>query len=363
MGGGSGGSGAPESFVAEHFQPVGVRLPGKEFGRTPADPLGSLAAREAAVVQEELEQRQIVRPQMAAEKEVVAQPAVEVFDDATGADRRGPVEWVGGCGMGGRPGVHDGPAYGRLLGSTYAAVKQVRPDATIVGIGGEYGPSCAENILGAVRTAGPDAMDAWSIHPYRFPNSPETSDLVGEVTGIARKVVAAGVKSKAWVTEIGYPTHRTSGGCDEATQARYCVRTLDLLQATRAVEKVFWYDLKDDGPAREYNEHNFGLVHHQRFHCAPKPGIVAMSVFLRHTGGATFEELRRDGTLYCARYRLPDGRDLLLAWTDRGARRLSLAGRVDSISDMMGAALSIAPLPEATENPIYIVGKELAIGK
>ena len=80
--------------------------------------------------------------------------------------------------------------------------------------------------------------------------------------------MATGVKSKPWVTEIGYPTHRTSGGCDEATQARFCVRTLALLQATRSVEKVFWYDLKNDGLSREYNEHNFGLIHHQNLNCA-----------------------------------------------------------------------------------------------
>jgi hypothetical protein len=272
-------------------------------------------------------------------------------------------EWVGGCGMGGRQGVHDGDAYGRLLRPAYAAVKKARPDATVVGIGGEYGPKCAENILGAVRTAGPNAMDAWSIHPYRYPNSPEKSDLVGEVAGIARKVAAAGVKTKTWVTEIGYPTHRTSGGCDEATQARYCVRTLALLQATGVVEKAFWYDLKDDGLAREYNEHNFGLIHHQQFHCAPKPGIVAMSVFVRHTGGATFRELHRNDGVYCARYRRADGSDLLLVWTEKGNRRLTLAGQLDCASDLMGAPLPATSLLEATENPIYLVGKNLVVGK
>ena len=234
-------------------------------------------------------------------------------------------EWVGGCGMTGRPGVHDGEAYGRLLQPTYAAVKQALPDVTVVGIGGEYGPKCADHILGAVRTAGPDAMDAWSIHPYRYPRSPEGSGLMEEVTGIAAKVAAAGVKTKAWVTEIGYPTHRTSGGSDEAAQARYCVRTLALLQATRVVDKVFWYDLKDDGLSREYNEHNFGLIHHQRFHCAPKPGIVAMSVFIRLTAGATFQELQRDGSLYSARYRRPDGSDVA-ADLDRPGRTAGCPG-------------------------------------
>jgi hypothetical protein len=38
------------------------------------------------VVEEELEQRQVIGSQMAAEKEVTAQPAVEVPDHRTGAN-------------------------------------------------------------------------------------------------------------------------------------------------------------------------------------------------------------------------------------------------------------------------------------
>jgi hypothetical protein len=289
--------------------------------------------------------------------------AVDLARQARGSVKTFEVwnEWVGGCGMTGRPGVHDGEAYGRLLQPTYAAVKQAFPDVTVVGIGGEYGPKCADHILGAVRTAGPDAMDAWSIHPYRYPRSPEASGLIQEVTGIATKVAAAGVKTKAWVTEIGYPTHRTSGGCDEAAQARYCVRTLALLQATGVVDKVFWYDLKDDGLAREYNEHNFGLIRHQRLNCAPKPGVVAMSVFIRLTAGATFQELQRDGRLYSARYRRPDGSDLLVVWTDQGAQTIALTGQVDSVCDLMGAALADVRRTEVTGNPLYIAGRNLTL--
>ena len=167
-------------------------------------------------------------------------------------------EWVGGCGMKGKPGEHDGQAYGRLLKPTYQAVKSAHPDLTLVGIGGEYGEHCADNIVAAVSTAGPHAMDAWSIHPYRYPVSPEASGLVDEVTRILRGVEAAGVKTKPWITEIGYPTHRTSRGSSLQEQARHCLRTLLLLQGTNFVGKTFWYDFKDDGLSTDDNEHNFG---------------------------------------------------------------------------------------------------------
>ncbi len=97
-------------------------------------------------------------------------------------------EWIGGCGMNGRSGDHGPEAYGRLLNATYAAVKQAFPDVCVVGIGGEYGAHCAENIATALSVAGPTSLDGWSIHPYRYPHSAEQSDLVGEVERIADRV-------------------------------------------------------------------------------------------------------------------------------------------------------------------------------
>lgn len=270
-------------------------------------------------------------------------------------------EWVGGCGMTGRPGKHDGEAYGRLLKPVYEAVKREFPEVTVVGIGGEYGPNCADNILGAIRTAGPAAMDAWSIHPYRYPRPPESSDLVGEVRGIAAKAADAGVKTKAWITEIGYPTHRTSGGSDLAAQARHAVRTLALLQSRPEVGRAFWYDFKDDGVAREYNEANFGVVHHQNFNCAPKPAIVAMAVFNRLTSGAKPMGLTRNGDVFVAAYRLENQSDVLLAWTTRGERSLTVEGKLKAAFDLMGRTLPQGKTAQLSEAPVYLTGEKLAL--
>jgi hypothetical protein len=270
-------------------------------------------------------------------------------------------EWVGGCGMNGRPGAHDGEAYGRLLKPTYEAVKKAFPDLTVVGIGGEYGPKCADNILGALKTAGPKSMDAWSIHPYRYPRPPEESDLVGEVGRIAGRVAEAGAMRKAWITEIGYPTHRTSGGSDLQAQARHAVRTLALLQFMRGVEKVFWYDFKDDGLTREYNEHNFGVVYHQRFDCAPKPAIVAMSAFIRLTAGAKPVELKHQAARYTMKYRRADGSDLLLLWTTAGEIKVNPSGHELQAHDLMGAPLPDPASITVNPNPVYVSGREITL--
>jgi hypothetical protein len=270
-------------------------------------------------------------------------------------------EWIGGCGMSGRPGDHGPEAYGRLLKETYAAVKQAFPDVTIVGIGGEYGPHCAENVVRAIGTAGAKSMDAFSIHPYRYPRSPEESDLVGEVQTIADRAAETGAPKKLWITEIGYPTHRTAGGSEERAQARHCVRTLILLQATGVVEKVYWYDLKDDGPRREYNEHNFGLIRHQQYNCAPKPGVVAMSVYIRIAGGATFRELKQQGAAYAASYRRPDGNDVLVAWTTGAPGKCAVTGQVREAVDLVGAPVDVEAGVVLTNSPLYLVGTDLSL--
>ena len=66
-----------ETLVAEQFEPVRMFAAGQEFAGAFADAFGPVAAWEATVVEVELEQFQVVRPQMAAQKEVTTQSAIE----------------------------------------------------------------------------------------------------------------------------------------------------------------------------------------------------------------------------------------------------------------------------------------------
>jgi hypothetical protein len=271
-------------------------------------------------------------------------------------------EWVGGCGMEHRSGQHDGAAYGRMLKPAYEAVQGAFPDVKVVGIGGEYGPKCADTIVAAIQAAGPRSRDAWSIHPYRYPRSPEESDLAGEVTRVAARVAQAGAAQKAWVTEIGWPTHRGSGGSDEHDQACHAVRAVAILQSTGIVEKLFWYDFKDDGLNREYNENNFGLVHHETFHCAPKPAIVALAVFVRLTQGAAAGPLWHEGKAYAVPFRLPDGRQRLVAWALAPGTLVRLLGQLDEQWDLMGNAVDAGGRLVLGPEPVYFIGKKMRLG-
>ena len=57
---------------AEHVQPVRVRLARQQLGWAFVNAFGPFAAQEAAMVEEELQQVQVVRPQMSAKEEVAA---------------------------------------------------------------------------------------------------------------------------------------------------------------------------------------------------------------------------------------------------------------------------------------------------
>jgi hypothetical protein len=271
-------------------------------------------------------------------------------------------EWCGGCGMKGRPGAHDGAAYGKLLAPAYQAVKGAYPDVSVVGMGGEYGKNCASNMLAAVGTAGAGAMDAWSIHPYRYPRPPEGSDLTGEVNRIADQMGEAGVKTLMWITEIGYPTHTASGGSSLAQQARHAVRTVVLLQQQPRVGRVFWYDFKDDGLDRTYNENNFGVVRHQQLNCAPKPAVAALAAWVRLTGGTEPAGLSQTNGVYMAAYRGARGEDLRVVWTEGAARQVRVAGKPRAAFDLMGNERPLAegPLAVAGE-PVYLFGRGLSV--
>ncbi|MFW6161413.1 MAG: glycosyl hydrolase, partial [Planctomycetota bacterium] len=268
-------------------------------------------------------------------------------------------EYSIGCGMRGKTGEQTPETYARMLVETYRRVKAVRPDATVVGIGGEHSQHHFDNIERMLEAGAADAMDALSVHSYRYPRTPEATDLVGEIRAVAELARRHDARDRIWVTEIGWPTHVGVRGVDERTQARLIVRTLALLQATGVVQKVHWYDFKNDGLNREYNEHNFGVVWHQAFNYAPKPAAVALAVFARMTAGGEAPRLWRDGDPRVVLYRLPDGRDLAIAWTTEGVRSLSLTGKGLEGYDLQGNPLPQPLRPTATSDPTYFIGRGL----
>ena len=72
--------------IAEHLQPVGMTLARQQLRRTFVHAFGMLAAQEAAMVEKELQQDQVLGAELSAQEEISAQATVDVLDDRTGAN-------------------------------------------------------------------------------------------------------------------------------------------------------------------------------------------------------------------------------------------------------------------------------------
>jgi len=270
-------------------------------------------------------------------------------------------EWSGGCGMGGRSGDHGPEAYARLLKPTFAAIRRADSEIPVVAIGGDHSRHHFDRIERMLKAGIGRACDALSVHSYRYPRTPEETDLVGEITRVADLARKLGAPSSIWVTEIGWPTHEGPRGVDEAVQARMAVRTLALLHGTKTVAKVYWYDFKDDGLRRDYNEHNFGIVHHQACNYAPKPAAIAMAVFARLTAGLPPPELVQTSDAWMARYHRPNGDELVIVWRPEAAALVRVSGRGIRVQNLMGADIDFNGRLRIGPDPLYVSGRSVRI--
>ncbi|MBI4558871.1 MAG: beta-galactosidase [Candidatus Hydrogenedentes bacterium] len=155
--------------------------------------------------------------------------------------------------------------YPVLLQRAYAAIKETDPEAQVLGV------SCAgvdREFIGRCASVAP--FDILTVHPYR-------RELVEDVF-IADLKAAAGIAGgrPVWITELGWSTQY--GGNDERTQAQILARCYLISAASEVCRSFSWYDLRNDGTDRFYNEYNFGVL---RRDYIPKPAYRALATVCR----------------------------------------------------------------------------------
>ncbi|MBM3497195.1 MAG: glycoside hydrolase family 5 protein [Armatimonadetes bacterium] len=258
-------------------------------------------------------------------------------------------EWCGGCGMG-KPGPAEG--YAPLFREAATAIRAENPDATIIGIGGEWDWKAFPQMMADGAGAG---MDAYSIHPYHYPNlaGPWLRTHLQTATEAAGD--AAGRPVPLWITEIGWPTHMGASGSGFLHQARCLVRMM-VAALTTGAQGVVWYDFKDDGLNLNYNENNFGIVHHQDFLLAPKPGYVAYAHLIASLRGKTLaeQEVTPEG-LWRTKY-ADDGDSVTILFTAEQGQTIPYdlpAGT--RVEDMFGRAIAAEGSIEVTWDPVFVI--------
>lgn len=213
----------------------------------------------------------------------------------------------------------DAKSYTELLKTTYNAVKEVDPTATIGGIvtaGIDF-----DYIEAVLKAGGAKYMDVVSVHPYRYPRAPEVRPtLVDDLERLRDLLRQYGAPDRIWLTEAGYPTHRGENGVSLERQAEMISRTYLLALSVKGVERLYWYDLLNDGPKPDYNEHNFGVLFTD---LKPKPAYTALACLAEQIGHKPFVKRLETGKAweYALLFGTPGDGYVTALWSVSGPAR------------------------------------------
>lgn len=152
----------------------------------------------------------------------------------------------------------DARAYATMLIRAAAAIKSAVPQAKIV-LGG-VNPFDMHFLQEVAAQGAWNSFDIIGIHPYVDPGSPEAGNILSATEGVLALSQHYGLRP-IWVTEVGWRSRFRPGmpGKDlsEENQANFLMRSTLLLWRS-GVERIFWYNLKDDPDGDSYGLLSYG---------------------------------------------------------------------------------------------------------
>lgn len=256
--------------------------------------------------------------------------------------------------------------YINLAKATYESVKKANPDLVTVGIcsAGTGLPLIQETF----DQGGYEYMDDVSYHIY--PKSPE-KDGVDDDTKSVRELLnkyPGGEKKKIWLTETGW----TSQKYNKTDAAKWLPRDFAMQMENNMLERLFWYDMVEDGSNPADSENSFGMLEsfrsaERRVPFAAKPvfaTISAMNGLLGTPDYVSHTKLNND-SVYAYHYkREQDGMDTAMFWglDPNNLLTVNLGSKDVEFFDMYGNKIEVgASGGEYTfvvdDEPIYAVGK------
>jgi hypothetical protein len=282
--------------------------------------------------------------------------------------------------------------YARLLTLAGQAIHDAQPAAKVLGLNMAFCDVLwAQKIFRLVPW---DAFDIVCFHPYRPPSAPEEpfdwwvldQYVKSWHRGVLREdyemvrmpfleqtdlLIAAmrrfGEPKPLWVTEICWNSHVHPYGTSELRQADLLVRFHVLALASRKIEKVCWWTLKDGGQRQFDQADMVGLA---RAELSPKYAWYAFATMTRQLEGKRW--VRNDAfgpEVFACVFHDPEKKeDTLVAWstrpyaylrvnnTEEGLTLLDIYGtrRFIEYDEVRTRGLSV-PIGES---PIYIVAPE-----
>ncbi len=282
--------------------------------------------------------------------------------------------------------------YARLLSLAGPAIKLANPRARVVALNMAFCDVLwARRVLKQVPAR---AYDIVAFHPYRPPSAPEepfdwwmldqyvkswhrgelptnyalvTMSFLQQTGELLRVLEEVGHSRPLWVTEICWNSHLHPYGVSELRQADLLVRFYLLAIASRQVEKVFWWTLRDQG-VRQYDQAD--MVGLARFDLSPKYAFAAYGWMTRLLEGKRW--VRNDAfgpEVFAVVFNDPEKKqDIIAAWTTRPVAYLRVNTPESGLTlyDLFGTRRFVEHDPVRTaafsvplgESPIYLVGAE-----
>ncbi len=200
------------------------------------------------------------------------------------------------------------PAYAQLLITTAQVIRAVDPSATIL-VAGMVTPQPAGDALRVIAEQGAwDAFDVIAVHPYTDPFAPEVGGIDRSLAAVTAVRDTYGYKPM-WATEFGWATSQGRDGSafTPDAQANYLIRGATLLRAA-GVERIFWYNLKDNGPVEAYGLIDTGGG--ATDYAPRKPSFTAFTTLNQQLAGTTSAQRITTGN-----ERIVDGFEPLGNWT------------------------------------------------
>ncbi len=167
-----------------------------------------------------------------------------------------------------------------------------------------------------------------------------------------------------WITEICWNSQIHPYGTSELRQADLAVRFYVLAMASRRIEKVFWWTLKDTG-TRQFDQAD--MVGLMRADLSPKYGYYAFGWMTRMLEGKRW--LRNDAfgpDVYAVVFTDDDSKqDLIVAWANKPYAYVRINNEKElTFYDVFGTRRRVPTHPVRTkslpvplgESPIYVLG-------
>ncbi len=244
----------------------------------------------------------------------------------------------------------DAQAYSRLAEAACLAMREVSPNAHIIGpamaeMAGQWGFVRAGFLGEVLRSSAAQCFDALSMHPYRDGEKPPETVLraYDRFHAFVRHFAPQG--SKKWpvmATEWGFTLTDTS----EEEQAAFLLRSY-LLNTLSGVPVSIWYEWRDARRGENDPEAHFGLLTLQG---KEKEAYRALREFLPPLKGARIEERVSLGQQddFLLKIKRVDGKPSLVFWTAREKPNSIIVVRGCS-SDADGQEWGLTPMPQRVD--------------